>query len=368
MTLHIICERDVGLFSLIQQVVAHLPWAAGAGRVPVVHFEGRCCYWVSGGYRGCSTVWEYYFEPLNPDYPAESLPRVVRDALRERFPQPHEMGFWLRPSVWVSSHFGDHPQLKGKTLAIPYGWRDPDSVTREQAARLIQEHVRPRVYLREKADAFFDQHMAGRTVIGVQIRGTDAVSQREDRAHRKGSLVLEKYRQEVQRCVGAAPEARLFLATDDQNSLNYMSQAFGDRVLAYASRRHDGGEPAGRGPTGCLMPAYVARDRTLAAANGEEAIIEYLLLSRCALLVHNGSSLARTVLLKNPTLPHINTNRRNALLAHAQSFSFRKLRRLAKRALRLTKGALNLTNPENQGGLADAWRVDQVPPDSAPRR
>ena len=31
------------------------------------------------------------------------------------------------------------------------------------------------------------------------------------------------------------------------------------------------------------MPAYIARDRNLAARNGEEAIIEYLLLSRVRL-------------------------------------------------------------------------------------
>ena len=56
------------------------------------------------------------------------------------------------------------------------------------------------------------------------------------------------------------------------------------------------------------MPAYIAGDRDRAAQNGEEAIVEYLLLSRCDFLVHNGSSLARTVLLTRPALRHINTH------------------------------------------------------------
>ena len=44
-----------------------------------------------------------------------------------------------------------------------------------------------------------------------------------------------------------------------------------------------------------------------AARKGEEATIDYLLLARCSYLVHNGSGLGRTVLLKVPELPHATT-------------------------------------------------------------
>lgn len=297
-------------------------------------FRGRCCYWVPQGYRNRSTVWEYYFEPLDRICPADSIPSEVRTALAERFPDPRDVGFWLDRNTWVSNHYGDHPQLKGKTLTIPYEWQDPDAAIRERAAKLIQEYLRPRAYLAEKVDVFFNEHMAGRPVIGVHIRGTDAISSGEDRAHRKDSLILENYRQEVERCLLSTPDAQLFVATDDQQSLEFMIDAFGDRVIAYDSHRHEAGEAAGRGPTGSIMPAYVTCDRSLAARNGEEAVIEYLLLARCMCLIHNGSSLARTVLLNNPALPHINTHRKNKLLAHLQTLSFKKLQRTVKRALR----------------------------------
>jgi len=65
MNLHIICERDAGLFSLIQQVIANIPWAILEGRIPVVHFQGKTCYWTPDGYHDKDTVWEYYFEPPN---------------------------------------------------------------------------------------------------------------------------------------------------------------------------------------------------------------------------------------------------------------------------------------------------------------
>ena len=63
--LHLICERDVGLFSLIQQVIATIPWALAEGRTPIVHFGPRTCYWTPNGHHSAKSVWEYYFEPLH---------------------------------------------------------------------------------------------------------------------------------------------------------------------------------------------------------------------------------------------------------------------------------------------------------------
>jgi hypothetical protein len=146
---------------------------------------------------------------------------------------------------------------------------------------------------------------------GVRARGTDATSSQELRAFRQGSLVLSRYVAEIERLLELQPRAKLFVATDEQASLDHLAKVFGPRVLAYESVRHQGGEAAGQGPTGWIMPAYIARDRDGAAKNGEDAVVEYLLLSRCHYLVHNGSSLARTVLLNAPHLPHTNTHRRS---------------------------------------------------------
>jgi hypothetical protein len=104
------------------------------------------------------------------------------------------------------------------------------------------------------------------------------------------------------------------VASDEQSSLDHLAAAFGDRVIAYDTVRHRDGAAAGQGPTGWIMPAYIVRDRDVAARNGEDAVVEYLLLSRCHHLVHNGSSLARTVLLNAPELPHTNTHRRSVIL------------------------------------------------------
>lgn len=319
--MHIICERDVGLFSLIQQVVANIPWAIAEHRIPVVHFGARTCYWTPNGYHGKDSVWEYYFEPVVPPYSASCIPPHIRAFISQVPPSPHEVGYFVDgrataeiatavTRTFVSSHFGDHPDLNGAALLIPYGWDDPGDQLRRAAKVILDGFVKPRPYILRKTDDFYAAQMAGHDLIGVHARGTDAIAQNEPRRHRYGSLVLSRYVEEIERLLDVRPDAKILVATDDQASLNSLKDTFGSRLIAHDSIRHQEGEAVGRGPTGWGMPGYIAVDRDLAARNGEEAIIEYLLLSRCGHLVHNGSSLARTVLLNAPQLRHTNTNGR----------------------------------------------------------
>ena len=121
---------------------------------------------------------------------------------------------------------------------------------------------------------------------------------------------MRRYVSTIQRLLEDHPDAKVFVATDASASLADLERAFGRRVISYECLRHGSGEAVGWGPTGAIMPAYIAGDRELAARNGEDALIEYLLLTHCNWLVHNGASLARTVLLAAPDLGHTNTHRR----------------------------------------------------------
>lgn len=306
--LHIICERDVGLFSLIQQVISNIAWALAEDRIPIAFFQGRTCYWTPDGYQNKDTVWEYYFEPIVPGHAVSSIPQNIRATIDRKWPSAYDIGYYADEDTFVSAHFGDHKLLEGKSLFIPWRFEDPDPALRKRASEIIGSYIHPRSYLQEKADRFYRSQMDGRYVIGVHIRGTDAVSSEEARLHRRGSLRLWRYAWHVERMLHQHPDAAILVATDAESSLRFMKLAFGTRVVAYDSLRHKSGKAAATGPTGWLMPAYIAGDRYQAAKNGEEAVIEYLLLARCDCLIHNGASLARTVLLKVPDLPHINTH------------------------------------------------------------
>ncbi|MGA2329099.1 MAG: O-fucosyltransferase family protein [Bryobacteraceae bacterium] len=352
--LHIICEKDVGLFSLVHQVISQIPWALQERRIPIAYFRERTCYWTPGGYRDSDTVWEYYFEPIVPSHPASAIPQHIREAISLSPPDYLEPGYFADENVFVSCHIGNHPDLEGKTLFIPHQLHDPDDSVRRKGGVITRRFVRPRAYLVEKADRFFREHMNRRYVIGVHIRGTDAVSEQQLREalYRRESLQLPNYVKEIERLLKAEPEAAIFVASDAQSSVDYIRDAFGSRVIAYDSIRHLGGELAGRGPSGWLMPAYVTQDRVVAARNGEEAVIEYLLLSRCNYFVHNGSSLARMVLLKAPRLPDTNTY---AGPPASLTLRRRARRRLGRTLLRLRNSALFTTELFEAAQFEAGW-------------
>ena len=308
--LHIICERDVGLFSLIQQVISNIPWAIREGRTPIVCFRKRTCYWTPNGFADRDTVWEYYFEPVFEGFSVSQIPLGVLDKISQNHPSPLELGYFIGDDAFVTAHFGDHPDLKGLTIPIPFELEDPSPEVRVAAHEIIEQFVRPRAYIQQKVERFIADNVGKKPVIGVHVRGTDAVSPQEERDYRQGSLNLERYLGEIQRQLKIWPFAKVLVATDDLSSLKWLRSRLEDRVISYASILHEQGEPASQGPTGWIMPAYIANDRDLAARNGEEAVVEFLLLSRCHHLIHNGASLARTALLKSPGLPHTNTHPR----------------------------------------------------------
>jgi hypothetical protein len=306
--LHVCRERDVGLFSLIQQVIANIPWALREGRIPVADFRHRTCYWTAHGYRDRDSVWEYYFEPIVAGYPAAAIPDYVSALVEGSFPDQSNLGYFADAHAYVTNHYGDHESLRGTSPRIPYTTGNPSAALRQHTSEIIRAFIRPRQYVERAVGRFYDNHMRGREVIGVHIRGTDAVSARETREYRQGSLDLERFAAAVTQQLNERPRARVLVATDAESSLRYLADALEDRVFFYDAVRHTTGEAAGRGPTGCIMPAYVAADSDTAARNGEDAVVEYLLLTRCSHLVHNGASLATTVLLHNPLMPHTNTH------------------------------------------------------------
>ena len=195
----LICERDVGLFSLIQQVIANVPRAIVEGRIPVAFLRNDCSYFTPNGYRGRDTVWEYYFEPLVADFPAAKVPGRIAAQISAWPPEADTVGYRVDEYCFATSHFGDHPELHDASLHIPWEWDDPSDDLRKKAAPIIKEYIRPRSYLTERADRFYKECLAGQQVIGVQIRGTDATSSQEERAFRVGSLRPKRYFEEVEK-------------------------------------------------------------------------------------------------------------------------------------------------------------------------
>jgi hypothetical protein len=269
-----------------------------------VYYRENNCYWTPKGYRDRDTVWEYYFEPVIPNYPVSCIPVHIRDLISTKPPIRTELGYFADELAFVSNNPGGHIKFDGERLKGTKEEGHSDKL-RRTASGIIRTHVRPRAYITERVDCFFDEHLAGRFVIGVHIRGTDALVDPR-RKLKESRINFKRYFATIEQLLRQQPDACIFVASDTQLSVDRMRERFGNRVVACDSIRHESGELAGMGPTGRIMPAYLTGDSDRAARNGEEAVIEYLLLSRCNFLVHNGSSIPHTVLLTAPGMPASN--------------------------------------------------------------
>ena len=89
-------------------------------------------------------------------------------------------------------------------------------------------------------------------MIGVHIRGTDA-NVDLTRAVRQERVNYDKYIAVLRRLLRKNPDALIFVASDEQISVDRIRNAFSG-VIAYNSIRHDGGEVAGMGPAGGSCP------------------------------------------------------------------------------------------------------------------
>jgi hypothetical protein len=158
------------------------------------------------------------------------------------------------------------------------------TMAREQAADVLRRHVRVRPSLIDKADRTWRSLAPPGDVIGVHYRGTDKW---------EGAPVVAP--EAVEAAVREAALAfsagwKVFVATDEEEFLEFMRKRFPGQVLALEMRRSTDGRPLHK-----------------AAGNGyrkgEEAMLDCLLLSRCARLVRTDSDLGLFATFFNADLP-----------------------------------------------------------------
>ena len=293
----IIQERDVGLFSLYHQVINSLSLAKKLNLIPIVFFGEHCCYHTARGYRGKKNVWEYYFQPLDTLFSESHILMMNEDEKLSFFDNNHVLNDYS-------------PTIENSTadVSIPF-LADPNKQVRKTIHKLIKRNIHIRDYIKAKVENFWHADLASCYVIGVHIRGTDAI----DHELRKQVVILEEYFEIIDRSVATARKLtskniKLFIASDDEAYIHALKRRYPNLCVDYPAIRKSSSEKinSGVGPTGEIMPYFLTQDRELAAQSGEDVLVEHLLLSRCDFFIHNISSLARSVLMQNPTLEHIN--------------------------------------------------------------
>ena len=238
------CRYEQGLFSAADTVLSALrSYERHEIKGLIVYFDKDGCYYSQEHGRNW---WSYYFEPI-----------MVGEL----------QGHMKRSIDW-----GSYDSISG--------------ISKTEAHYIISKHIKANAEIQERLTAFTRLYFDGHYVIGVHYRGTDKITE-----HRR--IAYEDVRSMVQAQTNVNPSAKIFVATDEQNFIDYMQECFPGKIIYNhdALRSKDG------------KPLHMAHyDRYKA---GLDAVMDCLLLSKTDLMIRTSSNLNRWATYFSPNLPTI---------------------------------------------------------------
>jgi len=239
-----------GLFSEVAAVVgclAHYEARPGLYAGLRVDFQDHGLYYEPAA---GANWWEYYFEPV-------VIP-PASDAIERKVP------------TWQHDDFAEYVELE---------------MPRDVAAAVIKRHIRVKESVQNEVDRYWAEATKGTGAIGIHYRGTDKWEGAPPVPYDAVTAAVREAR-----VAAGAARGRIFVATDEQAFLDHMRAAFpGDVVSREMPRSVDGTalhKMAGNG-----------------FRKGQDAVIDCLLLARCAQLIRTDSDLGLFATFFNPDLP-----------------------------------------------------------------
>lgn len=158
--------------------------------------------------------------------------------------------------------------------------------TRHEAKYLIDKYIRFKPHILERIEQFEIEHLVGHYVIGVHYRGTDKFI--EEAPFVSYHAVVQAIKKRIKSLRNEA--YKIFVATDEQDLINYLEHSFGNKVCYTDSIRSIDGIPL----------HFSNHDRYQC---GEDAIVDAVLLSRGQYLIRTSSNLSRWSTFFNPDIP-----------------------------------------------------------------
>ena len=198
------------LYTLDEIAVCH---AMGSER-PVVFW--RACFSVCSRDPAVNS-WEWYFEPVNRGLESQVekvlcplFPGKVRDTISKK-------------AIWNKS-------FKRRTEVIIF--QEGLLITTEERIRinkLIQQYVKPNERITGEVSEFYQQYLAGNTVLGVHVRGTDHWTETSE----KKLPPLMSWVKRAQSIFETLPQPRkIFIASDNYEIIEKFVRFFGEETVS----------------------------------------------------------------------------------------------------------------------------------------
>lgn len=142
-----------------------------------------------------------------------------------------------------------------------------------------------------KVDSFCEKHISNKRVISLHKRGTDQFT---SRGHAGNVIAFTDDQLKYMAENSLKDYDYLFLATDEDRVYKLFKESFGDKILSYSTIRSQEGDTRG------THFAHVTDTEKNKYILGEEAIIDFLIMSRCSYSLCMKSNISLlTILMRN---------------------------------------------------------------------
>lgn len=271
---------ELGIAALTLQALEHISLCLALGAVPELVWT-QCSH--CGPVDGTNYAAEWYFE-LPPPPPPPGLHVTTSPSL-----------ICLGDATCFGTPFLELPLHRPGKLGAQLG------AVREEGHQLMLSWLPMNRDIVASADDFAAVHFASaRTVVGVQIRGTDKWL--EIPGHQLPAL--ERWVDHVQRVVSSRPgPVVVFIAADNDQAIRTLRQRLtGCRLVNTSASRAESYtgtawvDPVREGKQNGVVPA--GRARTV----GSQVLIDAVLLAKAHVLIHDESSVATLAALLNPEM------------------------------------------------------------------
>lgn len=276
-----------GFFAFVQYALNQIRYCEKGDFLPVVNYDGSNRNAFYDEARG-PNMWDYYFDPpcgytfedirARLEDPSDPLSRSDITCLTDE-----EISYLTQRNPDSIYHY-------------TYGyWRaNPPQDVRAwytQQRRMGHSYVAKYVKVKPPILETVERFMSAKDGfwVGAHIRGTDM--------RYAPKVPLERYFEHFDRILLEHPEARLFIATDQQRYLEELTRTYGDRVLHQDVLRSDSE----------LVPLFKTREADR-SRSGDEVLTDALILSRCDFMLKGPSAVGEFAHYFNPELESLDLN------------------------------------------------------------
>ena len=289
-------HMNCGFFAQVQFILNELIAVKNhASAVPIVELgpysvDGPNKYFDRGA---GPNAWAYYFEAVAGSLEYDTALKLVRQ---------HEstcLYTLLNAELWRLHYFEPlsfftYPYgcMQGREL-LPDWWED----NRRKARIAVSKYLRVKPHIRDKVESIA-QALFGAKMLGVHIRGTDKGSALGVPKQLSRIVPPAEYFSRIDEYLYKHPNAGIFLATDQMQFRRVLKARYGERVVFY--------DAAAVSET--MSNVFQTGDGTSNYKNGEDVLIDMLLLARCDFLLKCTSAVGEFALYLNPKLRAVDLN------------------------------------------------------------